>query len=108
MQDSLLAADQAFPGRIGYLQNHYERFQFPFTSPRLDLARQDVLHILQKFQRSHNVCCNLCMISLILFESHYRIPGEVGSVGELWFSLSADERLAYTKHLNILTIRMHN
>jgi len=28
MQDSLLAADQALPGRIGYLQNHYERFLF--------------------------------------------------------------------------------
>ncbi len=42
MQDSLLAADQALPGRIGYLQNHYERFLFRFTFPRLDLARQEV------------------------------------------------------------------
>ena len=43
MQDSLLAADRALPGRIGYLQNHYERFRFWSTTfPRLDLARQEV------------------------------------------------------------------
>ena len=39
-QDSLLADDQSLPGRIGYLQDHIERFQF-FSSPFPRLAWRD-------------------------------------------------------------------